>query len=88
MKVSKDRIGNRTRQLPSCGIVPRKICGEQNGTGTDFSVSPCQYHPTHLYLHAALTRMTNGGSLKTFQEATLFFGNQGALDGTVLSVTL
>jgi len=33
---------------------------------------------THFHLHVALTRVTNGGSLRTFQKQC-YFANLGAL---------
>jgi len=47
------------------------------------SVFPYPNHSilyTHLHLHVAVTRKTNGQNLGTFEEAK-FFGNRGALDG-------
>ena len=72
-------------QSPSCHswgpgsvpVNPCEICGAQSGAVT--GLSPCtpvlscptMLH-THLHLHVALTRRTNGLSLGTFQKIMLF----------------
>jgi len=65
---------NSTSILRDC---PRVIYGGRSATLTGFSpspaVSPVSIIPpmlhTHLHLHVALTRGTNGRSLETFQKA-------------------
>ena len=69
-----------------------EICGRHGGTGTDFSpgtsVPPVSTIPptlhTHLHLHDAVTRRTNGRSLGIFIKQW-FFWNRGALDRNVHS---
>jgi hypothetical protein len=60
----------------SIQVSPCEICGEQSGTATGFS-SVLQFSPvsvippmlhTHLHLHVAFSRRTNGGSLGTFRN--------------------
>ena len=55
-----------------------QICGGQSGTGflralrcSPVYIIPPKLH-THLHLHVALTRKTNGRSLGTIQKARLF----------------
>jgi len=70
---------------------PYEICGRQSdtrrGCSPSISVPPVSIIPlilhTHLHLHAAVNRTTNGRSLGTFQKE-LNFGNRTALCGKVL----
>jgi hypothetical protein len=63
-----------------CQVSRREICEGQSikktGYSPSTSVSPVIIFPsmlhTHLHLHVALTRRTNGRSLGTFQKAKLF----------------
>lgn len=74
------RVRSRAIQ---CGI-----CGGQSGTATGFRPSTSVFFPvtivepilhTHLYLHVAVVRRTNGRSFGTFQKQ-YSFGNRGSLD--------
>ena len=61
-------------------ISPREICSGQVGLGQVFlrvfpfspvSIIPFMLH-THLYLHVAVKRRTNGRSLGTFRKSKCF----------------
>jgi hypothetical protein len=58
VKFVKDKNINKTGYSPSTPVFP-------------VTIFPSMLH-THLHLHVALTRRTNGRSLGTFQKAKLF----------------
>ena len=91
--ISRRRVTAEAR-IPSQAS-PCEVHVGQNGTGTGFSPStyfgfspvsiiPPMLHP-QPHLHVAVTRRTNGRSLRTFQKKCSF-GFRGALDSKVNSL--